>query len=125
MNKINELLSTYELNKIKIENAKNDIEKTSQLVIKFSFVPNISKTVNKYVKKRKADISVYRNTNLKIEALINSIKKENYRMVLKLRYIEGLKGYEIAEKMLYETDSIYKLQAKAIKHLQKLAVNDF
>ena len=125
MNKINELLSTYELNKIKIENAKNDIEKTSQLVIKFSFVPNISKTVNKYVKKRKADISVYRNTNLKIEALINSIKKENYRMVLKLRYIEGLKGCEIAEKMLYETDSIYKLQAKAIKHLQKLAVNDF
>ena len=125
MNKINELLSTYELNKIKIENAENDIEKTTQLAIKFSFVPNITQTVNKYVKKRKADIGVYRNTNLKIEALINSIKKENYRMVLKLRYIEGLKGYEIAEKMLYETDSIYKLQAKAIKHLQKLAVNDF
>ena len=56
-----------------------------------------------------------------IRAAIVSVPDETLRQLLELRYINGLKWWEIAERLSYsdEAKNVYKLHGKAL-HLLKL-----
>lgn len=65
---------------------------------------------------RELDAQIDRLVNLKreIEGRVNGLSDERFRVVLTLRYLNGLPWEEIAEKMHYTTRNIYNLHRAAL-----------
>lgn len=54
-----------------------------------------------------------------IEHAIETLSDSRQRTVLRLRYLDGLKWEEVAERMCYCLQWVFKLHRKALEQLRK------
>lgn len=68
------------------------------------------------LKKQQADFEI---ACQEVKDLLSGLHKQEYEMVLTLRYIDCLSHKDIAHIMGYSVNHIYKLQSKAIKKVDR------
>lgn len=71
---------------------------------------------NMYSKK----LNLYTAAQMDTVRLINTLEKPEERLVLKHKYIEGMEYSEIAHKMGYSEEWVYKTRRSAIDYLEGL-----
>ena len=72
----------------------------------------------------KIDAKIAELTKLldEIEKLLGEVRNSNYRLLLELRYLQGLTWEQIAEKMHYSWRHIIRLHGKALLQMQNVLV---
>ncbi|MCL1872975.1 MAG: DUF1492 domain-containing protein [Clostridiales bacterium] len=75
--------------------------------------------VNAYERKVKASIKRLEKETMLIEDAIQRLKDPQEREILRLRYLEALDWWEVAEKVSYSISWIYTLHGKALLHLKQ------
>lgn len=72
----------------------------------------------------KIDAKIAELTKLQgeIEKLLNEVKNPDYRLLLELRYLQGLTWEQIAERMHYSWRHIVRLHGKALLQMQNVMV---
>jgi len=67
--------------------------------------------------KYEKQLKIYQAETLAIEEAIESVSDPRLRMILRYRYMDGLKWDTIADLMHYEVSSVYKMHGQALKEL--------
>ena len=70
-------------------------------------------------------IDEYVDLKNKIISQIDNLNNDRYSEILHYRYVDYLLFSEIAEKMNYTKDYVWKLHRKAIKEFEKRTVKDY
>lgn len=68
--------------------------------------------------KLNARIDVLVDTRTEIEAAIAEVPDATERMLLELRYVDGLRWDEIARRMDYDVRQVYRLHGRALLHIR-------
>ena len=73
---------------------------------------------------RKIDAKIAELTKLleEIEKLLGEVRNSNYRLLLELRYLQGLTWEQIAERMRYSRRHIIRLHGSALLQMQDVLV---
>ena len=81
-----------------------------EIVIKYEEISS------KYEKQLKQ----YQRETIEIENAILGVADPRYRLLLRYRYMDGLKWETIADLMHYEVSSLYKMHGQALRELRNI-----
>lgn len=113
-NDVKQYLAKYNYNNTKIGFCEHEINWAVGLAKHYTGEPI---KIKNYIIANKEKIKTLKAENLKIKNFIESVKNDNWREFLKLRYIEGLSIEKIAEIMCYEYSSACILHGRILKRL--------
>lgn len=72
------------------------------------------------VSKYEQRLIVYLRETKAIEKAVSGVEDPRYRLLLRYRYIDGLKWDTIADLMHYEVSSLYKMHGQALRELRNI-----
>lgn len=72
------------------------------------------------VSKYERRLIVYLRETQSIEKAVSGVEDPRYRLLLRYRYIDGLKWDTIADLMHYEVSSLHKMHGQALRELRNI-----
>lgn len=88
----------------------NEPKGLDEIVVKYDEI------VYKYERR----LIVYLRETQAIEKAVSAVEDPRYRLLLRYRYIDGLKWDTIADLMHYEVSSLYKMHGQALRELRNI-----
>jgi DNA-directed RNA polymerase specialized sigma subunit len=115
-----QILEEFEMLKSKIESPTisqlSDMPKN--LTVSNNKFDNYLIVMEKYTEKIKTNLENLLNIKLNIETNINNLSESRERLILRYRYIEGLKWEEICVKMNYTWQHCHRIHGYALHNLK-------